>query len=190
MSEKILANSEQYNTKKHYIIVLISALLLCIILFVISCDVYINEGQYAKYTIEYKLNGRTFTREDYLYDNIFEWIADNTLPFEDCEITPYTLWLLLPTVIVVIATIVYFWLRSYEMVITDKRVYGVVAFGKRVDLPLDLISASATTTFLHSVVVFTSSGKIYFRMMKNNNEMYAVLRTAISERQESDRNEH
>ena len=75
------------------------------------------------------------------------------------------------------------WLSSYEMVVTDKRVYGKIAFGKRVDLPLDSISATSTLRVLKGVSVSTSSGIIKFLLIKNSNEMYEEISKLLLERQ-------
>ena len=55
--------------------------------------------------------------------------------------------------------------RKSELVITDKRVYGKAIFGKRVDLPLDKVSAVGTS-FLKGIDVGTSSGRIKFNLLK------------------------
>ncbi len=78
------------------------------------------------------------------------------------------------------------WLSSYEMVVTDKRVYGKIAFGKRVDLPLDSISATSTLRILKGVSVSTSSGIIKFLLIKNANEMYEEISKLLLERQKKE----
>ena len=74
-------------------------------------------------------------------------------------------------------------LNSYELTVTDKRIYGKVAFGKRVDLPVDSVSAIATISLLKGVAVSTSSGKISFIVMKNADEIYKVINDLIIARQ-------
>lgn len=51
--------------------------------------------------------------------------------------------------------------RKASITVTNKRVYGNIAFGKQVDLPLDSISAVASNLF-RGITVATSSGKIHF----------------------------
>ena len=76
-------------------------------------------------------------------------------------------WFLIPLVAsVFVALIVYFGLRKCEMTVTDKRVYGIAAFGKRVDLPVDSISALSIIGVLRGISVATSSGKIRFFLIK------------------------
>jgi hypothetical protein len=74
------------------------------------------------------------------------------------------------------------WLRSYSLVITDKHVYGKTAFGKQVDLPLDSVSAVGTSA-LKGVAVGTSSGKIKFKLIKNQKEIHEVISKLLAERQ-------
>lgn len=85
----------------------------------------------------------------------------------------------------IIGFLIFLWLRSYELVVTDKRVYGKVAFGKRVDLPVDSVSATATISLFKGVSVSTSSGKISFLAIKNANEIYEVINNLLVERQQA-----
>lgn len=91
-------------------------------------------------------------------------------------------WLLLIGGILVIGAPIYLWLRAYTMVVTDKRIYGKVAWGKRVDLPVDSISATTRGAF-KGVSVATSSGKVGFLLIKNADEVYDAISNLIIERQ-------
>lgn len=86
--------------------------------------------------------------------------------------------------VVFLATGIIFYLcySKTELVVTEARVCGVAAFGKRVDLPLDSISAVGTS-FLCGIDVGTSSGKIKFKLIENNSEVYKVLSGLILNRQ-------
>ena len=81
-----------------------------------------------------------------------------------------------------IGLIAYFWLSKIELTVTDKRVYGVAAFGKRVDLPMDSVSAVATG-WPKGIAVATSSGKISFLAIKNRNDIHKVMSELLIERQ-------
>ncbi len=83
-----------------------------------------------------------------------------------------------------IGALLYSWLKGYKLTVTDKRIYGKSAWGKRVDLPLDSVSAIATTSALKGVSVSTSSGRISFLVMKNANEVYMVISDLLIERQQ------
>ena len=69
-----------------------------------------------------------------------------------------------------------------EIVVTDKRVYGKTAFGKRVDLPLDSIS-SISTGAMKGIAVATSSGRIRFWFIKNNEEVHGEVSKLLIGRQ-------
>lgn len=101
-------------------------------------------------------------------DNIFGRLLVSLIPF---------------VLFFVIGLIVYCWLKSYEMVVTDKRVYGKVAWGKRVDLPLDSISATSTVRLFNGVSVATSSGRISFLAVKNSAEIFEKVNALLVERQ-------
>lgn len=70
-----------------------------------------------------------------------------------------------------------------ELIVTDKRVFGKAAFGKRVDIPLDSIS-SVGTTFMNTIAVTSASGAIKFSLLKNRDEVHEAISKLIMERQE------
>ena len=82
--------------------------------------------------------------------------------------------------------IFYMWISKMEMIISDKSVYGVAAFGKRVDLPLDSISAVGMNIF-KGIAVSTSSGRIVFHGIKNRDEIHEVLSALLIERQKKEK---
>lgn len=83
---------------------------------------------------------------------------------------------------IAVAIFSFIWLNSCKLVITDKRIYGKAAFGKRVNLPVDMISAVATGIF-NSFSVSTSSGKITFYLLKNISEINAAVIKLLNDRQ-------
>lgn len=85
--------------------------------------------------------------------------------------------------ILVLALLIFWWLSSYELTVTDKRVYGKVAFGKRVDLPVDSVSATSTISLFKGVSISTSSGKISFLVIKNSQQIYDTINKLLIERQ-------
>ncbi len=67
--------------------------------------------------------------------------------------------------------------------VTDKKVYGTTLWGKRVDIPLDSISAVALTSLFAGVAVASSSGRISFVFLKNRDEIYSAINDLLLERQ-------
>lgn len=84
----------------------------------------------------------------------------------------------------IIALVFYFKFSKTELVVTDKRVYGKTSFGKRVDLPLDSISAVGTS-LLNTIAVTTSSGAIKFGLISNRDEVHEKITSLLVNRQES-----
>ena len=74
--------------------------------------------------------------------------------------------------------------KNVSITVTDKRVYGTAAFGKRVDLPFDSIT-SIGTSFFNGIAVATPSGKIKFRMIKNRDDIHKEISKLLIERQGS-----
>lgn len=82
------------------------------------------------------------------------------------------------------AIVSFFFSRNNEIVVTEKRVYGIAGFGKRVDIPLDSIS-SIGMAFYKSVIVASSSGRIVFCGLSNAEEIHMVMSELIVNRQYS-----
>lgn len=70
-----------------------------------------------------------------------------------------------------------------QITVTDKRVYGVDAASKRVDLPLDSITAVGTGGF-SGLTVSTASGALKFTMLKNRDELHETISNLLISRQE------
>ena len=69
------------------------------------------------------------------------------------------------------------------MTVTNMRVYGKAHFGKRVDLPLDMISAVSTSSIFKGLTVATSSGVIKFTFLENRDELHEAISKLLMERQ-------
>ena len=80
-----------------------------------------------------------------------------------------------------IGGIFYLCLSDFELTVTDKRIFGNVR-KKRVDLPLDSVSAVSMGAF-KSISVASSSGRINFSMIKNRNEIHKIVSDLLVERQ-------
>lgn len=198
MEENVIIKSKHYNIKKVFKIVAIICLafLVCDLIFEISyyCDrysVYENhehssycyETKYI-YDYEYDYYSGTFEKviEDsyevidciYRFSPDFEWLRFFVIGF-----SPLIVWMFLSLLIT-------FWLSSYEMIVTDKRIYGKVAWGKRVDLPLDSISATAILRIFKGISVSSASGKIRFLLIKNVDEIYNEINKLLIERQKKE----
>lgn len=76
-----------------------------------------------------------------------------------------------------------FSIQKVELTVTNKRVYGATKFGKRVDLPLDSVSAVSMSSF-KGIAIGTSSGRIVFKGIGNRDEIYEAVNKLIIERQE------
>ena len=90
--------------------------------------------------------------------------------------------ILIAAVVFLLGKFFAFLLNSSELVVTDKRVYGKTAFGKRVDLPLDSISAVSTGIFKR-ISVATSAGQIHFYELQNREEVHSCINKLLIQRQ-------
>ncbi len=201
MNEKVLIKSEKYDVKKIVKIILIVGVLVfivaSIICFLVSNDDYdlYRNHEHDKYCYSYLYLDDYY--DDKADNNLREYKMDcipskydDAFSYAWSEYFSYQFWLCLIPVVVLALTagLGYLWLHSYELTVTNKRIYGKVAWGKRVDLPVDSISATATIRFLKGVSVSTSSGRISFRVIKNADEIYKVMSKLLIERQKEKNN--
>ena len=68
--------------------------------------------------------------------------------------------------------------------VTNKRVYGVTKWSKRVDLPLNQISAVATGS-LKGIAVGTSSGRIVFKAIENYIDVHKEITCLLAAKQDA-----
>ena len=73
-------------------------------------------------------------------------------------------------------------IRRTSLTVTDRRVYGPAAFGQRVDLPLDSVSAVGMSMF-KGIAVGTSSGKIKFLGISNREAIHKTISDLLIQRQ-------
>lgn len=180
MEEKILIRSEKYNIVKGLKVFVV----LCVIVTVIwgISDIFYAMGwhadhEHSSYCYEY-LNGSEYLDCVYSRTTPFSYAFSNFFEYN-------FIYTLIPTGAgILISVLIYFWLHSYELTVTDKRIFGCVAFGKRVDLPVDSVSATATITIFKGVSVSTSSGRISFLVVKNSDEIYTIINDLLIKRQQ------
>lgn len=185
MDEKILIKSEQYNiTKllKRFIYVGAALSVLMYVFLVIDgmslYDTYLEHQQKSRCAYFYDYWTKCYACRD-IADGLSKIGYGIAITNRD-----NVFYCLLPLMIIsLIGVLIYFWLHSYELTVTDKRIYGKVAWGKRVDLPIDSVSATATITVFRGVSVSTSSGRISFLVMKNASEIYRIINNLLIERQ-------
>ena len=82
----------------------------------------------------------------------------------------------------IIFGIIYLSYGKTEIIVTTHRIYGAIRFGKRVDLPVDSITAVGTSKF-RGIDVSTPSGWIRFKFIDNNTEILTEINNLIQNRQ-------
>lgn len=84
---------------------------------------------------------------------------------------------------IILGIIFYVASSKISLTVTDKRIYGTAIFGKRIDLPLDMVSA-VSTSFFKGIGVSTSSGVIKFWCIKNNLDIHKEISELLLKRQD------
>ena len=82
-------------------------------------------------------------------------------------------------VLFVVLAVPYGILRKSNLTVTNRRIYGAAAWGRRVDLPLSAVSAVGPGR-LHGIAVTTSTGTIRFPLMGNRDEIQEVLHRLLT----------
>lgn len=190
MKEKVLIKSKRYNVKYFLIIMVLAGVIASGFIFFSSYNMYIND--YNTY-LEHQERGYCYIwdrwEDCYICEEFEEMEEHKTIPtkfdYALTNIFEYDLYFIIPFVVLtLIGVLIYFWLRSYELIVTDKRICGKVAWGKRVDLPVDSVSSIATILILKGISVSTTSGRISFRFIKNVDDIYNVIVNLLIERQQ------
>lgn len=182
MNEKILAEGK-INTRDLKKFVLITL----VVLVIVSLSTFGMAGVYS--IIENIFKAKHPESSDYYYSYFREWL----------ETSPIGPWLkfsvyegFLPALIVVpilggvfiFSLLTYLYARKMHIVVSNKRVYGESVFGRKVDLPIDSISAIGKKWF-NGIGVATSAGKIVFFGFKNRDEIYETVSNLLVKRQSS-----
>ncbi len=168
MDEKTIVESKLINIKA--IAIALFAVIVAVpnlILFLVECQIVLDWFKDSPESIvsRYGTNSRFAIALERYLENYFE---------------PFFLIFLLGGAAV--ALIFYFMFHKTKITVTSKRVYGQTAWGKRVDLPLDMISATGTS-LLKGIAVSTSSGKIKFVLIQNRDEIHDAISKLLMERQ-------
>lgn len=157
MEEKIIIRTENNIQLKF------SKFLICSVIFFFVSWILIDLCS-GEHQIECLLN--------FYFYGLYEWLYAELLIAFAIALIPMLLYIICRLII------------ANELVVTDKRVYGKIALGKRVDLPLDSISAVALTiTLLQGISISTSSGRISFYFIEKPKEIHKEISTLIINRQ-------
>lgn len=106
-----------------------------------------------------------------------------TVPYNEEYMLPMTIGG--GAILFVWGVILFFYVNNCEICVTDKRIYGKAAFGARVDIPLDSISAVGMISLLKGISVASSSGRIKFLYISNANNIHKVISDIVINRQDN-----
>ena len=182
MEEKILVKSERYNIQKIFMIICVIGLIIGLI-----TPIAIH-GAYAKYVhgefVEYSEMYEEAVKKE-RYDSAAMWIERMDTyerSYKNVVGEMVMIAVVIAFSVAAVGGVLYYAWSRIELVVSDKRVYGCAAFGKRVDLPIDSVSAIASK-WPKGIAVATSSGKIAFLMIKNHDEIHKCVSDLLIERQ-------
>lgn len=150
--------------KKSWLPLIICAL--CILIFFFSAVAEMNETN--------RLNNLVIDDYDYDYEaNIIDGFCNVICFWDSCNLE-WNIFALICLLASVVSVIIHFMVKNCEISVSTTRVVGKASFGKRVDLPLNQISAIGLGMF-KSIAIATSSGKINFWLLTNRNEVHEAL---------------
>lgn len=171
MNEKIIAVGKPSRIARNLILIIGCVLILVFIL------LYSSNAGNCRFYEDYYFGRNHYYNNDLIDLIIFDPYPQGIVPFLAC------LTLDLGIILIPVGIIMSLAYLRVEMTVTDKRVFGVASFGRRVDLPLDNISAVGTS-LLKSIAVASSSGKIKFVGIENRDEIHKAITDLLLNRQE------
>lgn len=80
-----------------------------------------------------------------------------------------------------VAIFIYLYFSKMQITVTTARVYGRKRFGVMVNIPLDSI-LKAEVSFLNGIDITTTSEKIHFKGIKNNNKINTEINRLLNDR--------
>ena len=186
MQEEILIKSQFSKKWKNIcIITIISFLVISVIFFILSAIIGRYNALYFEYGSRYGLwyYGKYFENARELNTYLKE-IGEQPGFFNDILFAPTFFILSLVFVFFSILTIIiYAILKKCELTVTEKNIIGKSILGRKVTLPLYMVSSFSTRKFLSLISVSSASGRTKFYFIANNQEIGDVLQNSINERQ-------
>ena len=170
MEEKILISSERYSFRKILTILAVLFFASFVLNWIIAAC-----RMFPKYLAEIEKDPYSYyaTLEYWFFNAYFIFIKYATFS-----------WLLIPIGAVLLVEVIFFLVtRKTQMVVTNRRVYGSIIFGKRVDIPIDSVSAVATIPLVKGIAVASSSGRIAFPLINNASEIFSIINNLLVNRQ-------
>lgn len=174
MEEKILARGKTMNIK------VISLIIFAVIAIIPNAIMFINNYTYMVNEWDRIKANR------YSWEGLVKEYGENVTPLIRVLDNYKETFFVVVFAAVIVACLFFVIFRKTELVVTDKKVYGKTSWGKRVDLPLDSISAVGTA-ILKSIAVTTASGSIKFSLITNRDEIHSVISKLLAERQENNK---
>ena len=82
-----------------------------------------------------------------------------------------------------IFSLIYFLISRCNIIVTENNISGKTFWGKKVVLPIHMVSAYATSKFFSVIAITTASGFIRFPCIGNYEEIANILQQLLNERQ-------
>ena len=185
MNEKILAEGRitTRDLKKFVLITLVVLVIVSLLTFGMAGVYFIIENIFeAKYS-----GPRYYPHDSLSYFN--EWLETSPIgPWLEFSVSEgfHPALIVVPILggVFIFSLLTYLYARKMHIVVSNKRVYGESVFGRKVDLPIDSISAIGKKWF-KGIGVATSAGKIVFFGFKNRDEIYETVSNLLVKRQSS-----
>mgnify|MGYP004642140035 CR=1 FL=1 len=80
---------------------------------------------------------------------------------------------------IILGFLIWLNIKSYEITVTNKRVFGKSSFGVRIDIPLTKITSIMISPILKTILVSSPSGTIKFSFISNAEEVYEKINELI-----------
>ena len=127
-----------------------------------------------------------FCEEHFTFKDASHFLECHIDEMEFADYFDVNCWFLSLTSIVLagIFGLIYFLLSRCNITVTDKNISGRTFWGKKVVLPIHMVSAYSTSKVFSVLAITTASGFIKFPCIGNREEIASVLQQLLNERQQ------
>lgn len=190
MEEKVLIkSSSSKTTKKIFIGAIVILLVMAVCFFILQIVNSRNEWAEWYADIHCRYDRCCFCDAVFKYDmethlltmhgDQFDW---GYVRFDWYYTYPFFFWLFI--ILAGIFGLIYFLLSRCNITVTDKNISGRTFWGKKVVLPIHMVSAYSTSKVFSVLAITTASGFIKFPCIGNREEIASVLQQLLNERQQ------
>ena len=196
MEAKMLGKSEALGKKRLIVVPILIGITIAILVYLYGSFVYRTQyiEAYNQYVQGYTVSSFSSSTANALASayvrnhNPYEEKSVLTFLFsKECRIellSVLSICTIITIAFVALGIVLYLRNKKISMTVTNKRIFGIVAFNKRVDIPLDAIQSVKTNRRSGLIIQTSSLSNPRFTRLKNRDELYELISKILVIKQE------